>query len=724
MRRLFQLRSLLLWAGNAAESPMVVAIGCLVMPLMLFIGASWVAYGEVQQQANDRLLRTLDLLYVSVRATFDSEYLVTTNVAELIDGYANAEIRANEAKLHDQLGRLVEGLPQVEDVWVLDESGAPLVTAKVFPLPQGYNFADRAYFKAHRGGVERYVSELVRGRVKDIDFFQYSLRRHKPDGSFNGVIAVSILPGYFARLFERAIDIPKAVASIARADGEILVRYPGAGSGDRIGPESGFMKTIAVHPDEGRYELGSGMTDGVQRAMFYRKIPDLPVYVAHGDSTAAVTQAWINRMASHLIFGVPATLGLFLLALLASRRARYESAALARLREEQVRRENAEESLRQSQKMDAVGQLTAGIAHDFNNLLTGIGGAVEMVGRRVGQSSPEITRFLDLARAGVSRAATLTQRLLAFSRQQPLQIEAVDANKLVSGMSDLLRRTLGEQVHVETVLGGGLWRANADAVQLESAVLNLAINGRDAMPGGGTLTIETANAHLDDAYARANAEVRPGQYVLVAVSDTGTGMEPETIARAFEPFYTTKQRGQGTGLGLSMTFGYVKQVGGHLKIYSEVGRGTTVKIYLPRALAEGAPEAETVPAQVAAVAGGGTVVLVVEDDPVVREFAISACREIGCTVYQAENGAQAIAQLEAHDDIALLFTDVGLPGNMNGRQLAGIATERWPALKVLFTTGYTANAIVHHGVLDHGVNFIGKPFSISALAAKIKSIGF
>jgi signal transduction histidine kinase len=429
-------------------------------------------------------------------------------------------------------------------------------------------------------------------------------------------------------------------------------------------------------------------------------------------------------MASHLIFGVPATLGLFLLALLASRRARYESAALARLREEQVRRENAEESLRQSQKMDAVGQLTAGIAHDFNNLLTGIGGAVEMVGRRVGQSSPEITRFLDLARAGVSRAATLTQRLLAFSRQQPLQIEAVDANKLVSGMSDLLRRTLGEQVHVETVLGGGLWRANADAVQLESAVLNLAINGRDAMPGGGTLTIETANAHLDDAYARANAEVRPGQYVLVAVSDTGTGMEPETIARAFEPFYTTKQRGQGTGLGLSMTFGYVKQVGGHLKIYSEVGRGTTVKIYLPRALAEGAPEAETVPAQVAAVAGGGTVVLVVEDDPVVREFAISACREIGCTVYQAENGAQAIAQLEAHDDIALLFTDVGLPGNMNGRQLAGIATERWPALKVLFTTGYTANAIVHHGVLDHGVNFIGKPFSISALAAKIKSIGF
>ncbi|MBS0548599.1 MAG: response regulator, partial [Proteobacteria bacterium] len=407
-----------------------------------------------------------------------------------------------------------------------------------------------------------------------------------------------------------------------------------------------------------------------------------------------------------------------------SRRANQESRALARLRLETTRRENAEESLRQSQKMTAVGQLTAGIAHDFNNLLTGIGGAVEMVGRRIGEPTPEVVRFLDLARSGVSRASTLTQRLLAFSRQQPLQIEVIDANKLVSGMSELLRRTLGEKVKVETVLAGGLWRAKADAAQLESAILNLAINGRDAMVNGGSLTIETANAHLDDAYAEANAEVIPGQYVLVAVSDTGMGMEPETIARAFEPFFTTKQRGQGTGLGLSMTFGYVKQIGGHLKIYSELGRGTTVKVYVPRALSESEGVAEAAPVQPVARPGAGPVVLVVEDDPVVREFAISACRELGCTVYHAENGAAALAVLEAHDDIALLFTDVGLPGDMNGRQLAGVATERWPYLKVLFTTGYTANAIVHHGVLDHGVNFIGKPFSISALAAKIKSIGF
>jgi CheY-like chemotaxis protein len=286
-----------------------------------------------------------------------------------------------------------------------------------------------------------------------------------------------------------------------------------------------------------------------------------------------------------------------------------------------------------------------------------------------------------------------------------------------------LRRTLGESVEIETVLGGGLWRARADVTQLESAILNLAINGRDAMPKGGTLTIETANAHLDDAYAEANTEVTPGQYVLIAVSDVGTGMAADVIARAFEPFFTTKERGQGTGLGLSMTFGYVKQSGGHLKIYSEIGHGTTVKIYLPRAVNEAA-EVPDPPPPVVRTPGSGPVVLVVEDDPVVREFAISACRDIGCTVYHAGDGRGAIAMLEAHDDIALLFTDVGLPGAMNGRQLAGVATERWPNLRVLFTTGYTANAIVHHGVLDPGVNFIGKPFSIAALAAKIKSMGF
>jgi signal transduction histidine kinase len=723
MRRLLDART---WAlrGSAAETTMVLAVATLVVPLLLFAGASWLAYDDTQRQAEDRIARTLDLLYVNVRTSFETDYLVAANVAELIEDETNASIRANERQIHNRLQRLVGSLPQIEDVWVLDEEGRPLVTAKVFPVPAGLAFADRAYFAAHRDGkAERHVSESLRGRLKDLDFFMYSERRQRPDGSFNGVIAVSISPKYFLDQFAQSSDAVNFTASIVRDDGEILVRYPMGDGPIRLGANTGFMHAIADRPQAGQYVTERSGFDGIGRLFMYRKLPDLPIYVVHGYATASIRAAWIDRMASHLVFGIPATLALFGLSVIASRRAMQQADALARLRDEQVRRESAEESLRQSQKMNAVGQLTAGIAHDFNNLLTGIGGAVEMMGRRVSSPSPEFTRFLELAQTGVSRAATLTQRLLAFSRQQPLQIEAIDANKLVSGMSELLRRTLGEKIKIETVLAGGLWRGRSDVAQLESAILNLAINGRDAMPGGGTLTIETANAHLDDAYAAANVEVTAGQYVMIAVSDTGAGMDPETIARAFEPFFTTKQRGQGTGLGLSMTFGYIKQIGGHLKIYSELGHGTVVKIYIPRAGedAADAPNSTTLPTR---AAGEGPVVLVVEDDAVVREFAISACRELGCTVYSAGDGKGALAILQAHDDVALLFTDVGLPGDMNGRQLAAVATERWPRLKVLFTTGYTANAIVHHGVLDPGVNFIGKPFSIAALAAKIKSMGF
>ena len=725
MRRLLRLRTWGLRGTTAAETSLVLVAATLLVPLLLFIGAAWVAYDDTQRQAEERMARTLDLLYVNARTTFETQALVVSNVREIVDDYSSVEILANERRIHDRLQRLVNAMPQVEDVFVLDREGRALVSAGTFPMPVGISGGDRPYFIAHRDGKQpRVISEIFRSRLKGVDIFQYSERREKPDGTFDGAIIVSIPPAYFVSQFGQASDTRNYVASLVRTDGEVLARFPEApGRPTKLDPNSGFMRAIASAPEVGRYATASSGFDGVARVFMYRKLADLPVYVALGFAQESIRAIWIDRMASHLVFGIPATIALFMLALVASRRAMRQDEAFARLREEQARRESAEEGLRQSQKMTAVGQLTAGIAHDFNNLLTGIGGAVEMVGRRVPQSTPEVSRFLDLAKTGVSRAATLTQRMLAFARQQPLQIEPIDINKLVAGMSELLRRTLGERVRIETVLAGGLWQAKADAVQLESAILNLAINGRDAMPGGGTLTIETANAHLDDAYALANIDVKAGQYVMVAVSDTGTGMDRDTLARAFEPFFTTKERGQGTGLGLSMTFGYVKQVGGHLKIYSEPGSGTVVKIYLPRTAGETMQPSE--PAiQPASAAGTGPVVLVVEDDPMVREFAVSACREIGCTVYQAGDGEEALRILAAHDDIVLLFTDVGLPRGMNGRQLAAIATGRWPRLKVLFTTGYTANAIVHHGVLDPGVNFIGKPFSIPALAAKIRSLGF
>lgn len=724
MRRLLKLQTWTLRGTTAADASFVLLAATIIVPAVLFIGASWLAYGETQRQYEERLGRTLDLLYIGARATFETQQLVVSNVLNVIDDLSNSEIQQGEPKLHERLKNLVHKLPQVEDVFILDGEGRPLVAANVFPIPANVTAADRPYFMAHRDDrQERYVSETFRSRIKSTDVFQYSERRQAPDGAFDGVVLVAISPTYFGKLFEQAAGSDNYTTSLVRADGELLARHPAPGGTTRFERGSKFMKAIAANPESGTYTTPQASIDGVARTVVYRKLPDLPVYVAVGVASDLVREAWMYRMSTHLLFGLPATLGLFALALLASRRAASQAETLDRLREEQIRRASVEESLRQSQKMTAVGQLTAGIAHDFNNLLTGIGGAIEMIGRRVPQPTPEVERFLDLARTGVSRAATLTQRMLAFARQQPLQIEAVDANRLVTGMSELLRRTLGETVQIETVLSGGLWRATADPAQLEAAVLNLAINARDAMPGGGTLTIETANAHLDDAYAAANVEVTPGQFVMIAVSDTGTGMDQQTIARAFEPFFTTKERGQGTGLGLSMTYGYIKQIGGHLKIYSEIGHGSTVKIYLPRTQAESGAGPELATA-VSVAAGAGPIVLVVEDDPVVREFAVAACRECGCTVHEAGDGEQALRLLEKHGDIALLFTDVGLPGGMNGRQLAGAAVARRPDLKVLYMTGYTANAIVHHGVIDAGVNFLGKPFSVAALAAKIKGMGF
>ncbi len=392
------------------------------------------------------------------------------------------------------------------------------------------------------------------------------------------------------------------------------------------------------------------------------------------------------------------------------------------LLQDAIDRERIESQMRQMQKMEAVGQLTGGVAHDFNNMLAIIIGSLDLAKRRLtGSEDARVGSCIENAMESASTAAQLTSRLLAFSRQQALQPQSLDPNKLVAGMSELLRRTVLEDVRVETVLAGGLWRVNADPNQLESAILNLCINARDAMPDGGQLTIETGNAYLDDAYAASEPEVTPGQYVMVGVTDTGTGMPPEVVQRAFDPFYTTKGVGKGTGLGLSQVYGFVKQSGGHVKIYSEPGHGTTVKVYLPR-LRKGEPAAEVAaPGPVLPRARDGEIVLVVEDDDRVRHMSVDALRELGYTVVQASDAAQALEVLTVQPKISLLFTDVVMP-DVNGRRLAEMAREKRPGLKVLFTTGYTRNAVVHNGVLDPGVAFLPKPFTVDQLSRKVREV--
>ena len=356
------------------------------------------------------------------------------------------------------------------------------------------------------------------------------------------------------------------------------------------------------------------------------------------------------------------------------------------LRDEIKTRQAAEQQIRQMQKMEAVGQLTGGIAHDFNNMLAVIMSAMNLIQRKLSRGETDIDKFVDAATDATTRAANLTARLLAFARQQPLAPEVIDANRVVTGMSDLLRRSLGETVAIETVLAGGLWRTFADPNQLENAILNLAVNGRDAMPDGGSLTIETANSHLDDGYAAAHAEVTAGQYVMIAVTDTGAGMSPEVVAKAFEPFFTTKPVNKGTGLGLSQVVGFVKQSGGHVKIYSEPGEGTTIKVYLRRHFGEETEVRAALPSADPEKRPTETV-LVVEDDARVRAGSVDALRDLGYKVIHAGDAAEALRKLEEHPNVALLFTDISHAGD-----------ERPKACRRGHRAAARTEGPVHHGL--------------------------
>ena len=381
-------------------------------------------------------------------------------------------------------------------------------------------------------------------------------------------------------------------------------------------------------------------------------------------------------------------------------------------------RMKTEEALRQSQKMEALGQLTGGVAHDFNNLLQVISGNLQLLAKDIG-ANPRAGRRVENALAGVQRGSKLASQLLAFGRRQPLEPKVVNIGRFLTGMEELLRRTLGEDMEIETIRSGGLWNVLVDPTQIENALLNLAINARDAMEDGGKLTIEAGNAFLDDNYVRQHADVPAGQYVMLAVTDTGTGMPPEVIEQVFEPFFSTKPVGKGTGLGLSMVYGFVKQSGGHIKIYSEVGQGTTVKIYFPRVQRS---EDLVTDADFGPVTGGSETILVAEDDEQVRATVVEMLGDLGYAVLKARDASGALSVIESGVPVDLLFTDVVMPGPLKSTELARHARERLPDIAVLFTSGYTENSIVHGGRLDPGVELLSKPYTREALARKIRHV--
>lgn len=516
-------------------------------------------------------------------------------------------------------------------------------------------------------------------------------------------------------------DNPSQVARLAGVEGNIV------GLSATLNETVGLMET-GLQDDA----IAIVRSDKVQRLLddLKAQLNDV-VSVEDGLLVARERDAAFLQTSSLWVIGTALAIALALSIILQTATRHFVSNLQRRTKEleqEIQRRETSETAMRQMQKMEAVGQLSGGIAHDFNNLLTVILGNLEIMKRKrssAGESDAagNLEKYIDMAQQAGRNAAKLTHRLLAFARRQPLEPTRVDCNKLVTDMSDILRRAMGETIDFEAVLGAGTWAAFVDSNQLESALLNLAINAKHAMPNGGKLTLETANTYLDQAYASRFGDVNQGQYVLISVADTGTGIVPDILEKVFEPFFTTKPSGQGTGLGLSMVHGFVKQSGGHVRIYSEVGHGTTVKLYLPRFDAT-RPAASHPAGSVDATlpvlrAERDQTVLVVEDNDGVRAYAEAILTDLGYTVREATNADDALAIVKSGAQIDLLFTDVVLPGGKSGRHLSEAVARLRPDLPVLFTTGYTPNAIVHHGRLDAGVHFVGKPYTQQELAGRI-----
>ena len=539
--------------------------------------------------------------------------------------------------------------------------------------------------------------------------------------------------------FRTAMEAVHGVLWTNSADGRMVGEQPGwaALTGQRYAEYQGFGWAAAVHPDDADATVVAWNAAVAARSMFVHEhrvrrhdgewrtfaIRALPILDAAGEiaewvgvhtdiSHRRAAEAALRQQADSLV-----------------KQVRHRERAEEQLRglnetletrviEEIAERRQAEAKLAQAQKLETVGKLTGGVAHDFNNLLQVVGGNLQLLARDVAGNA-KAERRVENAMAGVSRGARLASQLLAFGRRQALEPKVVNVTRFVRGMDDMLRRAIGEAIEIETVFAGGLWNTFIDPGQIENALLNLAINARDAMDGRGRLTIELANAHLDDDYARTHAEVVPGQYVMLAVTDTGSGMSPDVVARVFEPFFSTKPEGKGSGLGLSMVYGFVKQSGGHVKIYSEIGHGTSIKLYLPRAI-----QSEDVEVQVdtGPVRGGTETVLVVEDDEEVRATVVEMLCDLGYRVLKASDAASGLAVIESGVPIDLLFTDVVMPGALKSPEMARMARERLPNIAVLFTSGYTENSIVHGGRLDNGVELLSKPYTREALARKVHHV--
>ena len=687
------------------------------VPLAMFVAAAASLYQQALTEANLRVERAARISEEHALKVFETDIALLNRLLDALGDDPDDALLAREAALHEQLKRMSANLTQLQGIFVIGASGRMIATNRAFPAPHTVDFSDRTFFAHHRqAGPQPYISEVLTSRTTGEPFFDLSVRRSRSDGSFGGTVSTSMSPGYFAAFYrEISSDAASLSISLRRADGVLLAGWPQTPSAADVGPASappGAFAPVAVAAQAAPGAMQGSYPTATRRLGTY------PIFVTARMERSAVLAPWYNQMVLMLALTFPAAAGLMYIGWIALQRTRHALQVADALRVETINRTQVEEALHQSQKMEAVGQLTGGIAHDFNNLLQVISANLHLIGRDPATKGV-VEQRLAHAHEAVKRGAKLANQLLAFGRRQPLEPKVINVGKLVLGLEDMVRRSIGEAIELEAIVSGGLWNTCVDPNQIENAILNLAINARDAMHGPGKLTIEVANAALDEAYTRQHGELNPGQYVMLAVSDTGVGMTPEVAAQAFEPFFTTKPVGAGTGLGLSMVYGFVKQSGGHVKIYSEPGHGTTIKLYLPRSRRSedaAGDEAAQPPS------GGQETILVVEDDAAVRAATVEMLAALGYRLVTAADADSAVTLIEGGMHIDLLFTDVVMPGAMRSPELARRARARLPDIAVLYTSGYTHNAIVHGGRLDPGVELLPKPYTADALASRVRAV--
>lgn len=707
---------------------MIVAFGILLVALAATGAALSIREFRVRDVAEARReLMALDLLLSQeTERTMQSVDLVLSSLQDdlTLGGITKPQdiIRKRASvEMYLLLKSRIVGIPQIHDVSLLGPDGKLICTTKAYPAPES-DLSGRDYFTVLRD-VEISGSYLsLPSYNQDTKTWSIYLARRVDDasGHFLGVVAAAIDLSYFEQLYKTLQIGDYGAVSLWRSDGTLLARYPAAG---RVG------EVYKIKSFTGILQPGTPVTydsdhaiDGAERIVATISVDEFPLVVNISRLKDHILADWRQARflitAGAVLFALAMSLVLWLLirhfntyeALMAADRERSKAVA---------ERERAEAQLRQAQKLESIGQLTGGIAHDFNNLLTAVLGNLEMLKRHTEKGEARLHRWATNAFDAARRGAVLTQRLLVFSRRQPLEPRGAKIETILASMSDLLRRTLGENIEIVTTIAPGLWPAFADLNQLDNAILNVAINARDAMEGRGLLTITannfTAEVHKDDP------EIAAGDYVLLAITDSGKGIDREILDRVFEPFFSTKPTGQGTGLGLSQVYGFVKQTGGHVRIESVPGQGTTVKLYLPRAQSEDVLAEPEPRAVERALPGPAGTVLVVEDDAEVRGYSAEILRDLGFEVRVTENAAQALEILRTDAELTLLFSDVGLPG-VTGAELAEEALKLRPKLKVLLTTGYVQDTTMDRCRFVLGIQVLPKPFTRAELAEKIASV--